>query len=171
MNQSSFKELYLTRLAEAYSAEKQLIAFYEDLIENERVKNVTFKKVLEILQQEAALQLERLEKIYSILVEEKKETVSNAMEGLIKEANVSNLFSEQEIKESCLIAALQGILHYQISGYGTLKAYARHMETKAEVIDLFKENIEGKVESDKKLTKVAEGSFFSSGINIKASQK
>jgi ferritin-like metal-binding protein YciE len=71
------------------------------------------------------------------------------------------------LRDAAIISKAQRIEHYEISVYGTLKTFAKHLELD-EAISLLQETQDEEVNADKTLTKIAEGGLLSSGINQKA---
>lgn len=86
-----------------------------------------------------------------------------AMEGLIKEAN--SLMSEdmnEQVMDAALIAAAQKVEHYEISSYGTARAYALQLGEK-QVADILTETLNEEYDADDSLTRLA-----LTGINAEA---
>ncbi len=80
-----------------------------------------------------------------------------AMEGLIEEGK--ELIDEIEkgpVLDAGLIGAAQKVEHYEISGYGTLLAMAKHLGLDSEAISLLKETMAEEKSTDEKLTNIAE---------------
>ena len=118
---------------------------------------------------ETKLQAERLETALNLLQADTKGQVCEAMKGLITEAEeILNSSSSAILKDAAMIGAAQKIEHYEIAGYGTAKAHAKLLDLD-EIADLLAETLEEESAADKKLTKIAEGSLFNSGVNKKAS--
>ena len=69
---------------------------------------------------------------------------------------------DAEVLDAALIAAAQKVEHYEISSYGTVRAYARLLGDSA-AVDLLTLTLEEEVVTDEKLTVLAE-----SGINVDA---
>jgi rubrerythrin len=79
------------------------------------------------------------------------------MEGLIKEANT--LMEEDmtpEVMDAAIIAAAQKAEHYEISSYGTAKAYAMQLGL-TEVAKLLNATLDEEYAADDSLTKLAVG--------------
>ena len=92
------------------------------------------------------------------------------MKGLISEGTeIIKSNSPAVLKDAALIGAAQKIEHYEIAGYGTAKAQAKLLDM-SEIVDLLDETLEEEASADKKLTKIAEGTMFTSGINKQASK-
>ena len=77
------------------------------------------------------------------------------MEGLITEGNkILSEDMEPEVKDAAIIAASQKIEHYEISGYGTARAYARQLGLR-EVERLLNETLKEEGMADKLLNTLA----------------
>jgi hypothetical protein len=79
-----------------------------------------------------------------------------AMEGIITEGE--KLMKEDmspEVSDAAIIAAAQKVEHYEISSYGTARAYAQELNLK-KVEGLLKQTLEEEYEADDLLTELAE---------------
>ena len=88
-----------------------------------------------------------------------------AIEGIIEEAE--EIIKEAEtdtVRDAGMLAAAQAVEHYEISRYGTLKAWATKlgMEAAAELLD---ETLQEESATDEKLSELAE-----SEINVEADE-
>jgi ferritin-like metal-binding protein YciE len=78
------------------------------------------------------------------------------MEGFIEEG--SEMIDEDfegNVKDSGLIGAAQRVEHYEIAGYGTVRALAETLG-ESEHVSLLEQTLEEEKETDEKLTKLAE---------------
>jgi hypothetical protein len=85
------------------------------------------------------------------------------MEGLVKEANA--LLKEdmaREVMDAAIIAAAQKVEHYEISSYGTARAYALQLQMD-EVADLLEQTLKEEYDADDTLSALA-----LSQVNLKA---
>lgn len=88
-----------------------------------------------------------------------------AMAGLLREANETDHdYAHGSLKDAALIANAQRIAHYEIAGFGTARAYAKKLDLD-DIADCLGEMAEQSGDIDKKLTKIATGSWLSTGIN------
>ena len=93
------------------------------------------------------------------------------MEGLIREVEKSvTATGDSMAKDAALIAAAQLIEHYEIAGYGTAKTLARELGYD-EAGSILEEILDEESAADKKLTTVATGGMFRSGVNKAAAPK
>lgn len=168
MKFNSLEELLIKELQDLYSAETQLIEALpkmQSAASSPELKEA-FKKHLAETKQQA----KRLETCLSNLQASTKGEKCAAMEGIIEEG--SEFIKAQApaiLKDAALIGAAQRVEHYEIAGYGTAKAHAKMLDL-SEIADLLDETLDEEAAADKKLTKIAEGSMFTSGINKQASK-
>ena len=104
----------------------------------------------------------RLETIFKGMKEGPHGKHCSGMEGLIKEG--SELISERpdaEELDAGLIAAAQHVEHYEMAGYGCVRAYARLLKER-QAVALLTKTYEEEKETDKKLT------MLSKDINLEA---
>jgi len=140
----SLHELLKHELKDLYSAETQLIEALPKMVD--AATNGDLRNALDKHLEVTRTQKERLDKIQELLGEEKAapekkgffanlfrsnegEEHCKAMEGLIKEGN--SLLGEDmapEVTDAAIIAAAQKIEHYEISSYGTARAYALQLQ-------------------------------------------
>lgn len=170
MSKKEFHNLFLDQLRDVYDAENQITKALPKMIES--ATTPALKKALESHLEETYQQIERLDRIFSILKEKPAGKRCAAMQGIIaegKEILSSKEFSDL-VKDAAIISAAQTVEHYEIARYGTLKTFAKEFGLD-EVADLLEETLAEEGNADKKLTKIAEGGLFASGINQKALNK
>jgi len=164
MNQ--LRDLLKHEIKDLYSAEEQIIEALPKMIE--RANNRNLKKALQDHLEVTRKQKGRLDDALEALDEEREEEGEGvfgvfkgeqkclAMEGLISEAQ--KLMKEDmspEVSDAAIIAAAQKIEHYEISSYGTARAYAQELNLD-EVKDLLQETLDEEYEADDVLTQLAE---------------
>jgi ferritin-like metal-binding protein YciE len=92
------------------------------------------------------------------------------MQGLLEEAEeVIAASGDRQVKDAVLIGALQRVEHYEIAAYGTARAFARQLDMDT-VADLLQESLDEESSADSKLTTLAEGGLFTTGVNTQASR-
>jgi ferritin-like metal-binding protein YciE len=162
-------ELFMNELADMYNAEKQIVKALPKLIKSASLPEL--KEALTKHWNETENQVRRIEKIYNVLNVRPKEKSCEGMQGIISEANE---LTENKPKSSTLDAAIiscaQKVEHYEIASYGTLKSFAKTLGLRSEILDLIQDTLDEEGAADKKLTKIAEGSFFFSGVNTDAAE-
>lgn len=125
---SHLKELLVEELQDLLHAESQLLAALPKMAK--AAHNPKLREAFEkhLIQTEG--QVERLQKVFSLLGEEAEPKPCKAMAGLVQEGQET--IEEGEEKEElaadlALITAAQKVEHYEISGYGTVRALARQL--------------------------------------------
>lgn len=110
----------------------------------------------------------RLERVFNSLGTTSAGKECEAMKGLIKEGEeVINMKGDSTVKDAALIAAAQRVEHYEIAGYGTARTFADKLGF-SDAADILQDTLDEEGSADKKLTSLAEGSMFTTGINEKA---
>ena len=165
-------ELLKHELKDLYSAETQIIEALPAMVEKASSKEL--KKALQDHLRITEKQKERLDKVQQMLGEEDKkeqkdskgffanlfksnegEEHCKAMEGLVKEGK--KLLGEDmtpQVMDAGIIAACQKIEHYEISSYGTARAFALQLQLH-KVADLLKQTLNEEYEADDSLTALA----------------
>lgn len=165
-------DLLRHEVQDLYSAEEQMIEAMPAMIEN--AKDPALSKALKEHLRISENQKKRLDEVLKLLGEgeentggeEKKGLFSRlfgsgtkckAMEGLIEEGNkIMGEDMNEEVMDAAIIASAQKIEHYEISGYGTARAYARQLNLK-EVVRLLEQTLNEEYEADERLSKLALG--------------
>ena len=171
-NMNQLRDLLKHEIKDLYSAEQQIIEALPKMIEN--ANNNQLKKALQQHLQITKKQKDRLDEVMEHLGEESEDNGGIfgifrggdkclAMEGIIKEGE--KLMKEEmspEVSDAAIIAAAQKVEHYEISSYGTARAYARELNLR-QVEDLLRQTLDEEYEADDLLTELAE-----SRVNEKA---
>lgn len=149
------RDLFVEMLQDVYSAEKSQVAALPRMS-----KGATTDELENTFDEHLAQTKEhiyRLEKVFRMIGHEPGARKSDAMEGLIREANLLSADAERGsmTRDVALIAAGQKIEHYEIAVYGTLVQLASnmHMNEVAGVLEL---TLREERETDMQLTDVAE---------------
>ena len=83
-------------------------------------------------------------------------TPCEAIKGIIKEGDeVAEEFGGTPAGDSGLAASAQAVEHYEITRYGTLKAWARELELD-DAVELFEATEQEEIDTDEALTELAE---------------
>jgi len=152
---SEFKKFFVDELKDIYWAEKHLVKALPQM-----QKAATSKKLAAAFEkhtQETQTHIETLEQVFEELGEKAAAKKCDAMDGLLKEAKtiIEDTDSGTMIRDAGLILAAQKVEHYEIATYGTLKAFAHHLENE-KVTDLLNGTLENEKSTDVALTKIAE---------------
>ncbi|AMV23337.1 hypothetical protein VT84_02940 [Gemmata sp. SH-PL17] len=159
----SLHDLYVNELKDLYNAENQLIKALPRMAKAATAPELraAFAAHLEVTRG----QIERLDRIFNGLGVSPKGKKCKAMEGLIAEGKeVMEEDGEDEVIDAALIAAAQRVEHYEMAGYGCVRAFANLLGY-ADAAALLQKTLDEEGEADKKLTELAE-----SVINVEAEQ-
>ncbi len=160
---NTLDELYTTELRDLYSAETQILEALPKMAK--AASSPKLKAAFEKHLEETKGQVERLEKIFSDLGEKPGGHTCKAMKGLIAEgADVIEAKGDPAVKDAALIGSAQRVEHYEMAGYGTTRTFATHLG-KTEHVKLLQATLDEEGQTDKDLTKLAEGNSRTDGIN------
>jgi ferritin-like metal-binding protein YciE len=167
MRKQDLYQLFVDELHDMYSAEDQIISALPFMIKSSFHEELSeaFKDHLK----ETKYQVKRLEKVFSLLDLPPQKKLCKGMEGILRESK--ELISHKKpspILDAVIIAGAQKVEHYEIAAYGSLRSFAKHLDLQSEIINLLNETLKEETAADKKLTRIAEGSFFTEGINQEA---
>jgi ferritin-like metal-binding protein YciE len=165
-NHKQFYNLFIDRLQDIYSAENQLAEKMPTLMKS--ISSEELREALKSHFKETKKQKDRLEKVFKELKVTPNKKTCEGMKGLLKECE--KLVDAQKsgvVKDAAIISALQKCEHYEIATYGALRTFAKHLEL-SKTEDILQEILDEEWDADSKLTTIAEGSWFTSGINAEA---
>jgi ferritin-like metal-binding protein YciE len=150
----TLEKLLEEEIKDLYDAEKQLTRALPKMAKaasDEELKG----GFLEHLEQTKG-HVTRLEQVFELLKMKPKGKPCAAMKGLIEEGSeATQEDAEGSIMDLMIVAAAQKVEHYEISGYGTVRAIAEQIGNH-EVADLLRETEEEEAETDERLTEIAE---------------
>ena len=161
MELESLRALYVDELKDLYSAEGQILKALPRMIKAASSRDL--KRALTEHERITRKQVKRLERIFKDLDESPRGKKCRGMEGLLEEGK--ELISEKpepDVLDAGLISKAQHVEHYEIAGYGTVRAWAQQLSFDQHV-ELLQETLDEEGEADKRLTQLAESS-----INIEA---
>lgn len=162
----NIRDLFLEELRDVYNAEEQILKALPSVIKASDSDEL--KEAFQTHFKETEHQVKRLNKIFENLGESHGRQTCEAMKGLIEECTeVIEEFPKSALRDAAIIAKAQRIEHYEISAYGSLRAFAKELDL-SEASHLLKETQEEEANADKTLSKIAEGSLLASGVNHKA---
>lgn len=149
----SMQDLLIHQLQDIYSAEKMILRAFPRVVERASAKEL--KAALQEHLAETQTQVGRLERIFKLLDESPAGKKCQAMEGLI--AELEEMLDEEgsdAVIDAGLIADAQRVEHYEITAYGSAKAFATLLGLR-EVVQLLNESQEEETAGDKKLSLIA----------------
>ena len=164
-----FHQLFIRELEDIHSAEKQIAEVMPEIIRE--AHNEHLKEALKEHYAKSKEQMKKLDEIAKELKIHFSNAKSPMLEGILKEWHaILKADYAKETRDAAIIALVQRVEHYEIAVYGVLKAFAKNLKLD-KIEGLLKEFSHEEGHQDKKLTALAEGTWFREGINAKAHLK
>jgi ferritin-like metal-binding protein YciE len=163
---NSLHDLFVHELHDLYNAEQQLVTALPKMANAATAPELreAFNHHLKQTQNHVT----RLEEIFNDVGTTKMGEECQAMKGLVKEGEKAiQAVGDTAVRDAALIASAQRVEHYEIAGYGCARTFANKLGYD-KAADLLQQTLDEEGATDHKLTKLAEGGIFSSGINEKA---
>ncbi len=154
MADKDLNELFLDTLKDIYYAEKQILKALPKM-----AKVATSEKLQAAFHKhhdETEGQIERLEQIFELIGKPARGKKCDAIEGILDEGKeIMDEYAKTSALDAGLLAAAQAVEHYEMSRYGTLKAWAikLNMPQAAKLLD---QTLNEEKKTDEALTKIAE---------------
>lgn len=153
MKLSNLRDLLIHDMMDIYDAEQQIIKALPMMADASSSRDL--KKAFEDHLAQTQIQVKRLDEIFGILGEKPKKQECRGMKGLIEEGE--KIIAEDatpEVRDAALIAAAQKVEHYEITAYGTARAYAQELG-ESEVDSLLMQTLDEEGQTDEKLSRMA----------------
>jgi ferritin-like metal-binding protein YciE len=161
-----FYVLFMEELKRMYNTERHIAKALPQLVSS--ASSSKLKKYLRRHLQETLAQICRLEEIAAEFDEKLVSSDSPALKNIFNEARKSwQNCHDAATKDAAIIMSMQKVKHYEMACYGNLKSFAKHFDLK-HVIELLDRSSQEEGDMDKKLTEIAEGTFFDAGVNARA---
>lgn len=154
MSLETMHDLLVHELRDLYNAEGQVIKALPKLAK--QVTSPSLRAALTRHLQQTEDHLKRLDECFELLEVSSKGKHCKGMEGLLTEASeIAEEAENDEVRDAAIIAGCQKVEHYEISGYGTARAFALKLEL-AEVAAVLRETLMEESASNEALTEIAE---------------
>ncbi len=161
MEMKKLQDLFLDLLKDTYDAEHQITQALPRMAK--AAKAPELKAAFESHLSQTENQIKRLEQVFEKMDKKAVRKPCKGMKGLIDEgAELIKEAPDADVLDAGLIAAAQKVEHYEISTYGTARAYALQLGLK-DVARLLEQSLKEESDTDEKLSTLAE-----SKINIQA---
>jgi len=149
----SLQDLFIETLKDIYFAEKQIYRSLPKMAKAAQAQDL--REAFRHHQEQTEGQIERLEQVFELIGKPARGKQCLAILGIIEEAKeIMEEFGDSQALDAGLLATAQAVEHYEISRYGTLKAWAKRMGLK-DVVPLLEENLKEEKETDVLLTELA----------------
>jgi len=147
-------ELFHDTLKDIYYAEKKILAALPKMAK--AAQHPDLKEAFEKHHSQTEEQIARLEQVFAEIEEKPHGKKCDAIEGIIAEGSeIMQEYKGSPALDAGLLAAAQAVEHYEISRYGTLKAWAEKLGLE-EAVGLLEETLGEEEEADQTLSKIAE---------------
>ena len=152
--EKTLQDLFHETLKDIYHAEKQILKALPKMAK--AANSDQLRQAFEKHRTETEGQVERLEQIFEILGKPARAKPCDAIQGLVEEGKeVMEDFKDSAALDAGLLAGAQAVEHYEISRYGTMKAWALQlgMPDAAKLLD---QTLQEEKKTDEALTRLAE---------------
>lgn len=156
MKLNHLSDLLKLQLKDLHSAEKQLVKALPQMAQT--ATNSELKSAITNHLRETEQQVSRLERIAQILDVTVTGHTCKAMKGLIEEGKeVIEADGDNAALDAAIIAAAQRVEHYEISAYGSARAFAELLGEN-EVVELLTQTLNEEKNADEILNRLATSS-------------
>ena len=146
-------KLFVHQLKDVYFAEKAITKALPKMAKS--AKSGDLKQGFEKHLKQTEEHVRRLEKVFGLIGMRAEGTECEAIKGIIKEGDeVATEFGGTSAGDAGLAASAQAVEHYEITRYGTLKAWARELGLD-EAGELFETTEQEEIDTDETLTELA----------------
>jgi ferritin-like metal-binding protein YciE len=163
---NSLLELLQEQVRDLYDAETQYRFKLPDMMD--RATHSGLRECLLDILDDASWKIAQLEKVCEGLDVPPHGVACEAMKGLIREtAETTREHGDSATIDANLIANAQRIVHYEIAGLGTARAFAA-CQGRRDLAAILAELTALSGKHDRTLTQIATGGWFGDGINAEA---
>lgn len=146
-------DLFLDTLKDIYYAEKHILKALPKMAK--AAHSPQLRVAFEKHHDETEGHVERLEKIFDLLDKPARGKTCEAIVGILDEGKeIMDEYKGTEALDAGLLAAAQAVEHYEISRYGTLKAWATKLGM-TEAVKLLNATLQQEHKTDEALTSLA----------------
>jgi ferritin-like metal-binding protein YciE len=156
-SEKTLEDLFLETLKDMYFAEKAILKALPKMAK--AADGDQLREAFEHHREETQGQVERLERIFELMDKPARGKTCEAIQGLVDEAKEVMLdFKNSDALDAGLLASAQAVEHYEISRYGTMKAWATQLGMR-EAAQLLDATLREEKRTDELLSKIAEDSI------------
>ncbi len=154
MATKTLEDLFHETLKDIYYAERKILKALPKMArgaQDEKLKAAFLQH-----KEETEGQVERLQQVFEIIGKRPRAKTCPAIDGIVEEGEeIMEEFKGSPALDAGLLAAAQAVEHYEISRYGTLRAWAQQLGYK-DAVKLLEETLAEESKTDEALTKLAE---------------
>jgi ferritin-like metal-binding protein YciE len=154
MADKTLETLFHETLKDIYYAERKILQALRKMARTAQSEDL--KAAFKAHEEETQGQVERLAQVFELIGKRPRGKTCDAIEGIIAEAeDVAEEFKDSPALDAGILAAAQAVEHYEITRYGTLKAWAQQLGMD-EAVSLLDQTLQEETATDEKLTGLAE---------------
>lgn len=147
-------DLFHETLKDIYYAERKILKALPKMAR--AAQDEKLKAAFQQHKDETEGQIERLQQVFELIGKRPRGKTCAAIEGILEEGEeIMEEFKDAPALDAGLLAAAQAVEHYEISRYGTLKAWALQLGY-ADAATLLDATLQEESKTDEALTKLAE---------------
>ena len=155
--EKTLQDLFHDTLKDIYFAEKKILTALPKMAR--AANSDELRAAFEKHAGETEGQVDRLEQVFKVLGEPPKGKTCDAIMGLIEEGQeIMKEYKGTPALDAGLLAAAQAVEHYEISRYGTLKAWAEELGL-TQAVKLLDATLAEEKKTDAALSQLAEGAI------------
>lgn len=164
MASKTLEDLFHETLKDIYYAERKILKALPKMARG--AKDEKLKAAFLQHRDETEVQVERLQQVFELIGKRPRAKTCPAIDGIVEEGEeIMEEFKDSAALDAGLLAAAQAVEHYEISRYGTLRAWAQQLGMK-EAVKLLDETLKEESKTDEALTVLAQ-----SAVNSAAQKK
>ncbi len=153
MASKTLDDLFHETLKDIYYAERQIVKALPKMARG--AQDPKLKAAFEKHKEETEGQIERLKQVFEIIGKRAQGKTCPAIDGIIEEGEeILDEFKGTPALDAGLLAAAQAVEHYEISRYGTLRAWAQQLGHR-EAVTLLEQTLAEESKTDEALTGLA----------------
>jgi ferritin-like metal-binding protein YciE len=159
MANKTLDDLFYETLKDIYYAERQIVKALPKMAR--AAQDPKLKAAFEKHKEETEGQIDRLKQVFELIGKRAQGKTCDAIEGILSEGEeIMDEFKGTSALDAGLLAAAQAVEHYEISRYGTLRAWANQLGLK-DAARLLGETLAEESKTDETLSGLAESAVNS----------
>jgi ferritin-like metal-binding protein YciE len=159
MANKTLDDLFYETLKDIYYAERQIVKALPKMAR--AAQDPKLKAAFEKHKEETEGQIDRLKQVFELIGKRAQGKTCDAIEGILSEGEeIMDDFKGTSALDAGLLAAAQAVEHYEISRYGTLRAWANQLGLK-DAARLLEETLAEESKTDEALSSLAESAVNS----------
>ncbi|CDZ25904.1 ferritin-like domain-containing protein [Neorhizobium galegae] len=153
MANKTLDDLFHETLKDIYYAERQIVKALPKMARG--AQDPKLKAAFEKHKEETEGQIDRLKQVFEIIGKRAQGKTCPAIDGIIEEGEeILDEFKGTPALDAGLLAAAQAVEHYEISRYGTLRAWAQQLGHR-DAVTLLEQTLAEETKTDESLTTLA----------------